>query len=120
MFINSSKKKSIQNASDEAMFCNGTVLFGLNYFGTSTTMEALVSSDLEDEVLLGWQTLKSLKIIHEDFPKPLSFGPSVPENVKQRALCAKSAPLEKTTIIKNHGPQCLKTFSTKNHNGCNI
>ena len=71
MEINPKKKKRILNASDEVMYCNGTVIFNVNYCGLWTTVEALVSSDLEDEVLLGWQTLKRLRIIPEFFPRPI-------------------------------------------------
>jgi len=104
------------------MFCNGTVVFRLNYFGTSTTVEALVSSDLEDEVLLGWQTLKCLKIIHEDFPKPLNFGQSVTENVKQRTLHTESPPLGKTMVSedifnKKSLPWKLSKIQCRNSNG---
>ena len=74
MRINKRKKKTILNASDEPMICNGTVLFDLSYYDHRTTVEALVSSDLNDEVLLGWQTLKRLHIIHEDFPKPIPMA----------------------------------------------
>ena len=69
MEINPKKRKRILNASDEFMHCNGTVIFNVNYCGLWTTVEALVSSDLENEVLLGWQTLKRLRIIPEHFPK---------------------------------------------------
>ena len=145
MEINKSKRKRILNASDEIMHCNGSVTFNVKYCGLSTMVEALVSSDLENEVLLGWQTLKRLSIIPEDFPRPIlpnkacSVQP-LPESGAQH-LCQnsfisevdeKSKPVHQVqhhqlvkprhdqhgvyleTDIKQSGPKCLKTFSSKN------
>ena len=68
MKVDEKKKKNIRNASDEPMFCHGSVIFGLEHQGISTQVEALVSSDLVGEVLLGWKTLRRLRIIPENFP----------------------------------------------------
>ena len=50
------------------MSCEGTATFEVNYEGQKTEVVALVSSDLDDEVLLGWRALQRLKIIPENFP----------------------------------------------------
>ena len=92
--IDTRKKKTILNASDEPMLCNGTVTFNLSYYGHRTTVEALVSSDLDDEVLLGWQTLKRLHIIHEDFPKPIPMAGVT--NLKANVFSAGRSGKEKT------------------------
>ena len=63
-----SKKKKIKNASNEPMKCNGTVAFEVQFEGQKTMVQALVSSDLTDEILLGWRALQRLGIISQDFP----------------------------------------------------
>ena len=68
MEIDKKAKKRIRNASDEPMACHGSVVFEVGWQGRRTEVVALVSSDLTQEVLLGWKTLKRLSIIPEDFP----------------------------------------------------
>ena len=63
-----SKKKKIKNASNEPMQCNGTVAFEVQFEGQKTMVQALVSSDLTDEILLGWRALQRLGIISPNFP----------------------------------------------------
>merc|ERR1712223_1958238 len=60
-----------------AMHCSGTVDFGVEYEGQRTDVRALVSRDLEDEILLGWRSLQRLQIIPEDFPRPITRGTTV-------------------------------------------
>ena len=68
MPVDKKKKRKIFNASDEPMACEGTVTFEVEYEGQKTNVAALVSSDLTNEVLLGWKALKRLKIIPDNFP----------------------------------------------------
>ena len=57
MVIDTSKKKGIRNASNGPMKCEGTTTFEVQYEGKTTTVEALVSSDMDDEMLMGWKAL---------------------------------------------------------------
>ena len=119
------KKKNIRNASDEPMVCDGTVVFGLEHQGISTKVEALVTSDLTNEVLLGWKTLKRLRIIPEDFPNPIFTpfqprGNSIPKG-QNSVLAARAERVDSITeVVKTlpgvqhqaqiRGPRCLKFF----------
>ena len=62
------KKKKIRDASNNPMNCTGTVVFEIQFEGQKTMVQALVSSDLHDEILLGWKALQRLGIISENFP----------------------------------------------------
>ena len=68
MEVDQNLKKKIVNASDEQMACEGTVSFGVKFEGVETDVAALVSSDLQDEILIGWRTLQRLGIISQNFP----------------------------------------------------
>ena len=127
MRINPNKKKNIRNASDKPMVCNGSVQFRLTYFGISTMVEALVSSDLVNEVLLGWQTLQRLRIIPEEFPKPISslaarpvtqFAQSSKAEIQKFSptLMHETPKADKVVhdVRHDNGPKCLKLFSSKN------
>ena len=50
------------------MSCKGTATFEVSHGGQTTEVSALVSPNLDDDVLLGWQALQRLKIIPENFP----------------------------------------------------
>ena len=121
MSINKNKKKNIRNASDEKMICNGTVVFKLDFQGVSTKVEALVSQDLKDEVLLGWAALKRLRIIHEDFPNPIpcpnQLDSSQSLNVVScppgRAPC-QVVEAKACRAVSHGGPRCLKLFTKDN------
>ena len=54
------------------MSCSGGVDFKLEYYGRKTGVQALVSSDLKDEILIGWRALQRLEIISENFPQPVT------------------------------------------------
>ena len=93
MFVDRKKKKQIWNASNEHMLCRGTATFEVSYGSQTTKVSALVSPDLEDDVLLGWRGLQRLKIIPDNFPNPMKTEEIV------RAACVKTDPkaeIEKT------------------------
>jgi hypothetical protein len=50
------------------MACEGTVSIRITYRSRTTHTVALVSSCLSEEVLIGWQDLVGLAVIHEGFP----------------------------------------------------
>ena len=50
------------------MSCKGTATFEVSHGGQTTKVSALVSPNLDDDVLLGWRALQRLKIIPENFP----------------------------------------------------
>jgi hypothetical protein len=64
----SDDKVKIRAANGNNMACEGTVSITIAYKSFSTRTTALVSSCLSDEILIGWQDLVGLAIIHEGFP----------------------------------------------------
>jgi hypothetical protein len=64
----SDNKVKIRAANGNNMACEGTVSITIAYKSFSTRTTALVSSCLSDEILIGWQDLVGLAIIHEGFP----------------------------------------------------
>ena len=46
----------------------GTCKLIASYQGTTAAIKALVVAGLEPDILLGWQDMKHLKMIHDDFP----------------------------------------------------
>jgi hypothetical protein len=64
----SDDKVKIRAANSNNMACEGTVSITIAYKSFSTCMTALVLSCLSDEILIGWQDLVGLAIIHEGFP----------------------------------------------------
>ena len=72
MVVDRKNKRNIRTANGDSMHCSGAVDFGVEYEGQRTNVRALVSHDLENEILLGWRSLQRLRIIPEDFPKPIT------------------------------------------------
>ena len=71
----------------------------VNYEGQKTEVMALVSSDLDDEVLLGWRALQRLHIIPENFPQVMesaSTKSAEPDKVV-RSACVKNAEPKQAT-----------------------
>ncbi len=66
------------------MHCSGAVDFGVEFEGQRTDVRALVSHDLEDEILLGWRSLQRLKIISDDFPKLVACRKSMSNTNKDQ------------------------------------
>ena len=99
MFVNWRKKKQIWNASNELMSCEGTTTFQVNYEGQKTEVVALVSSDLDDEVLLGWRAVQRLKIIPEIFPHVMeSASTKIAESDKiVQSACVKDTEPDQAT-----------------------
>ena len=68
MSIDKGRKKKILAADGQFMDCGGSVDFEIEYEGERTEVQSLVSSDLKDDILVGWRTLQRLGILHENFP----------------------------------------------------
>ena len=72
------------NASGSRMACEGSVKFRVSHVdfsGPTSTVHALISSDLRDEILLSWHDMMSLGILSPNFPAPVvaavsSSGPA--------------------------------------------
>merc|ERR1712218_268831 len=94
MVIDPRRKRSIRTANGNAMHCSGTVDFGVEYEGQRTDVRALVSRDLEVEILLGWRSLQRLHIIPEDFPRPITCVTTI----------------SKTTVGEEHASNMAETF----------
>jgi hypothetical protein len=58
----------IRAANGDSMACEGTVSINITYKTRTTKTVALISSSLSDEVLVGWQDLVGLAVIHDGFP----------------------------------------------------
>ena len=121
MKVDEKKKKNIRNASDEPIFCHGSVIFGLEHQGISTQVEALVSSDLVGEVLLGWKTLRRLRIIPENFPNLIPLAKTLKLNLDEKVRPSSQSGDQNVGILvqTNHqeemkGPRCLKLFTKDN------
>ena len=74
MFVNPRKKKQIWNASNERMLCRGTATFEVSYGGQTTDISALVSPDLDDDVLLGEKAFQR-RSLEGGKLKPMNGGP---------------------------------------------
>ena len=61
-------KKKIKAVNDQKLECSGTVTFTAEYEGRSTIVSALVSSSIQDEILLSWKALVELGVIPDSFP----------------------------------------------------
>ena len=68
MRADTSMKKKIKAVNDQKLECSGTVTFTATYEGRSTVVSALVSSSIQNEVLLSWKALVELGIIPNSFP----------------------------------------------------
>ena len=68
MTVNTRSKKRVRAVNGQRLNNSGMVTFGIEYQGQTTEVEALVSSSIEDEVLLSWQVLKKLGVIGSSFP----------------------------------------------------
>jgi transposase InsO family protein len=58
----------IRAANGNNMACEGTVSISIAYKSFTTRTTALVSSCLSNEILIGWQDLVGLAVIHKGFP----------------------------------------------------
>ena len=57
MRTDTSMKKKIKAVNDQKLECSGTVTFTAKYEGRLTMVSALVSSSIQNEVLLSWKAL---------------------------------------------------------------
>ena len=55
-------------ANNSPMTCNGQTPIAITYRDIVIKTRAIVSSDLHEEVIIGFDDLKALKVIHEEFP----------------------------------------------------
>merc|ERR1712024_439768 len=78
MVVNQKRRRNIQTANGDSMHCSGAVDFGVEFEGQRTDVRALVSRDLEDEILLGWRSLHRLHIIPEDLPRQITCVTTIP------------------------------------------
>ena len=61
-------KINLTAANDSPMTCSGQTPIAITYRDIAIKTIAIVSSDLQEEVIIGFDDLKALKVIHEEFP----------------------------------------------------
>lgn len=67
--LSSDRSEELVTANGGSMACEGSVELQATYDGgPSANINALVSSDLKDEILLGWPDLKKLEVVPRGFP----------------------------------------------------
>ena len=64
------RTRKLKNVNGTPVKVIGSVTFEIYYDGANVEIIALVSTDLEDEIVLSWKTLKKLEIINDRFPCP--------------------------------------------------
>jgi len=82
--INTSSKGNLVAANGSQMACSGSVQVQATYKGRTTTLNALVSPALDNEVLISWFDLISLGVIPSDFPNPVATACTVQDLLLQR------------------------------------
>ena len=65
---NRNTKKKIRAVNDQKLECSGTATFTAKYEGRTAVVSALVSSSIQDEILLSWKELVKLGVIPTSFP----------------------------------------------------
>jgi len=68
MKIDTNTKKKIRAVNDQKLECSGTATFTAKYEGRTAVVSALVSSSIQDEILLSWKELVKLGVIPTSFP----------------------------------------------------
>ena len=66
--MDTSMKKKIKVVNNQKLECSGKVTFTAKYKGRSTIVSALVSSSIQDEILLSLKALVELGVILDSFP----------------------------------------------------
>ena len=112
MAVDKKKKKEILNASNERMSCEGTVSFEVKYEGQKTEVLALVSSDLADEILIGWRALQRLNIIPENFPHVIRSASASSAESDQTVRSASASSTESDPALNVKNPSQLLKSST--------
>ena len=62
------KKEVLRAANGQPMSCVGTVLLEAQVRGKTVFVDAIVSKDLQDKILLSWHDMANLGIISSNFP----------------------------------------------------
>ena len=60
-------------ANGQEMACEGVAPLRIQYGKRIILANAVVTSSMENDLLIGWQDLKSLGVLPDEFPKPSSF-----------------------------------------------
>ena len=66
--INTRHKEPIEAANSTGLLCDGSTTFTVEYQGTSTVINALVTSSMSDCMLIAWHDLQNLKVLSQNFP----------------------------------------------------
>ena len=66
--INTRHKEPIEAANSTRLRCHGSTTFHIEYQGTSTKINALVTSSMSDSLLISWHDLQNLEVLPRNFP----------------------------------------------------
>ena len=86
LFVNKLNRPSLVNASGLPMQVEGTVTVTLCANNLFCSVEAVISSDLHDDLLIGCEDLRRLKIIPANFPHQIVRAVSSFASMKQKLL----------------------------------
>ena len=71
LVLDRQRTRKLKNVNGTPVKVIGSVIFEICYEGATVEIIAFVSTDLKDEIILSWKTLKKLGIINDRFPCPL-------------------------------------------------
>ena len=86
LFINKLKRPSLVNASGSPMQVEGTATVNICANNLMCSIDAVISSDLRDDLLVGCEDLRKLKIIPANFPHQTVRSVTNVESMKQKLL----------------------------------
>ena len=73
LVLDRQRTRKLKNVNGTLARVIGSVTFEISYEGAIVEIIALVSTDLEDEIILSWMKLKKLGAINDRFPHPRDF-----------------------------------------------
>ena len=83
LFVNKLKRPSLVNASGAPMSVEGTATVNICANSLMCNIDAVISSDLRDDLLVGCEDLCKLKIIPANFPHQTVRSVATVESMKQ-------------------------------------
>ena len=99
MTVDTRSRKRVRAVNGQRLNNSGTVMFGIEYQGRTTEVEALVSSSIEGEVLLSWQVLQKLGVINSSFPNIEIKAAVVSTTLHPTDICNERDARSKLTIL---------------------
>ena len=66
--VDTRHKEPIEAANSTKLYCHGSTTFYIEYQGTSTQINALVTPSMSDSLLISWHDLQNLEVLPRNFP----------------------------------------------------